>query len=111
MPTPLPPLPKGIIRIRLLHQEGGKFWGLTWTLNMGTTVTPSVANLNTLAAAVESEWKTQYLPALSTPTNYLETIAEYHDGAGGITVGSAASPSIGGDSGQALPLSICMVFS
>lgn len=109
--VPLPPLPKGIIRIRLLHLSGGKTWGVNWTLNMGSSVTPSVANLNTLAAAVESEWKTEYLPALAGSTEYVETICEWHDGAGNITVGSAAAPAVGGDGGAFLPLSICFVFS
>lgn len=108
---PLPPLPKGIIRIRLIHASTSKQWGVNWTLNMGTSVTPSVANLNTLAAAIESEWKTQYLPALSTAIQYNETLVEWHDGAGNIVVGSAAAPALGGDGGTALPLSNCFVFS
>lgn len=110
VPTPLPPLPKGVIRIRLEHTTGGKPWGVNWTLDMGTSVTPTVAELNTLAAAVESEWKTEYLPALSTATSYFQTIAEWHDGLGNITVGSSASGAVGTDSSASLPNSVCFIL-
>jgi hypothetical protein len=107
----LPVLPKGIIRNRLLHTTAGKNWALTWTLNMGSSVTPTVANLNTLAAAIETEWKTEYLPALGAQTSYLETLSEWHDGVGGALIGSAASPAIGGDGGVTCPPGVCFVFS
>lgn len=106
----LPPLPKGIIRIRLSHTSNGKPWGVNWTVNMGSGVTPTVAQLNSLSASIETEWKTEYLPALSTVTSYLETVAEWHDGSGNIIVGSASSPAIGGDGGGVLPLSCCFVL-
>lgn len=108
---PLPPLPKGIIRIRLLHTSGGKTWGVNWTVNMGSSVTPTVANLNTFAASIETEWKTEYLPALHTGVQYNETIVEWHDGTGNIVVGSASAPATGTDGGAQLPNSVSFVFS
>jgi hypothetical protein len=109
--TVLPQLPKGIIRIRLLHTSNGKAWGTNFTVNMGSAVTPTAAQLNSFAAAVESEWKTQFVPAFHTACVYQQTLAEWHDGAGNIVVGSASSPLAGSDGGAVMPISVCMVIS
>ncbi len=111
MSVVLPPLPKGIIRIRLVHTTSGKGWGVNWTVNMGSSVTPTVAQLNSFAAAIETEWKAEYLPALTIGTSYLETVAEWHDGVGNALIGSASSSAVGTDTNPFLPLSCCVVFS
>lgn len=111
MPTPLPHLPKGALRIRFVHNTGGKVWGTGLQANMGGSVTPTQAQLNTMASTVEASWKTQFVPAFDTTTTYVETTVTWSDGAGGEVQGVANSALAGSDANPRLPRSICMVIA
>lgn len=108
---PLPQPPKGFIRITLQHVSNGKQWATHFWANIGSSVTPTVAQLNTFAAAVETEWKAQFVPAFSASTTYEQTLAEWHDGTGGTIIGASASPANGTDTNPVNPLSICWVIT
>lgn len=108
---PAVPLPKGAIRIRLLHSTAGKPWGTHFWVEADSSVNPTQAQLDTLAADIEADYLDQVVPAYSDSTTYIETQAEWFDGAGGTIVGSSSSPDNGGDSGSELPLSNCVVIT
>lgn len=108
---PAVPLPLGAVRISFLHSTAGKPWGTHFWIEADPGAAPVQADLDTLAADIETLYLAQVVPAYSDSTTYVETQAEWFDGAGGTIVGSSSNPDNGGDTGSELPLSNCVVIT